>query len=459
MDSGLLAKMLEEISADQTRVHSLLIIRNGYLVTDAYFHPYTADTKMQIQSVTKSVVGALVGIAIKQGYIKNVDERLLSFFPDRVYANPGGNKDSIRLRHLLSMSSGFPCQEFSDSGQAMEQTSGWIQFMLDMPVEAQPGKTFGYCDGNPHLLSAIIEKLTGMSAREYANRELFEPLGIPAVEAENWWTDPQGVSNGGYGLWLRPLDLAKLAFLFLHDGEWDRQQIMPAGWAAASSTPYIQKPEGSSYGYLWTVYPEAEHYAALGLAGQQIHVFPAENLIVVTTAELESYAEAPEIERMLGGYILPAIKSDQPLAEDADGLSRLRAAVERAANPAQAVPDLPEVAGEISGKNYSLEENPFGWESIMVAFEPGSSVARVSTDGGETSEEIGLDNLFRIGGSLPGQFMRGRWIDGETFVVDWMPVGTIGSLQVNLSYAGDGVDITVRPVAFGGEPVVMHGEQ
>ncbi|MGE5463108.1 MAG: serine hydrolase domain-containing protein, partial [Syntrophothermus sp.] len=145
MNSALLAQMLEKVTKDQTNIHSVLIIRNGYLVTEAYFHPYTRDTKTQIQSITKSVIGGLVGIAVREGYIKSENEKLLSFFPNRVFENPGSNKDAIRLKHLLSMSSGFPCQD-TVSGQFMEQSPGWVQFMLDQPVDIPPGKTFGYCD-------------------------------------------------------------------------------------------------------------------------------------------------------------------------------------------------------------------------------------------------------------------------------------------------------------------------
>ncbi len=134
MDLKLLSQMLEEISAKEIRIHSVLVVRNGYMVAEAYFHPYTCDTKMHVQSITKSVIGALVGIAIKDGYVKSENEKLLNFFPNRFFANHGENKDSIRLKDLLSMSSGFPCQEFSDSGQSMEQTSGWIQYMLICPL-------------------------------------------------------------------------------------------------------------------------------------------------------------------------------------------------------------------------------------------------------------------------------------------------------------------------------------
>ena len=167
-----------------------------------------------------------------------------------------------------------------------------------------------------------------MPIKNYLNPSVFHQS--PAAD---WWADPQGYSAGGYGLFLRPVDLAKFAFFYLHNGNWENQQILPADWAAASATQYIQKPEGPGYGYLWTVYPDAGRYSALGLAGQQIHIYPSKNLVVIVTAELETFIEAPEIERMLNEYILPAIRSDAPLADNAEGTTRLAEAVEFAANP------------------------------------------------------------------------------------------------------------------------------
>lgn len=458
MDSGLLAEMIEEINTNETRLHSLIIVRNGYVVTEAYFHPYTRERKMQVQSVTKSVIGALVGIAIQKGYLKSADQRLLSFFPERSIANPSREKESIRLKHLLSMSSGFPCQEFTESGQSMEQASDWVQFMLDLPVEVPPGETFGYCDGNPHLLSAILEQTTGMTAREFANRELFAPLGIPAVGETSWWTDPQGLSTGGYGLYLRPVDLAKLALLYLQNGKWDGQQILPPTWAAESTRQYVQKPEGPGYSYLWTVYPETGRYSALGLAGQQVHIYPAQNLIVVVTAELETFVEAPEVEHMLNEFILPSIKLDGQLAENPEGVERLQSAIEWAARPVKPVPTLPALAKEVSGKVYSLEENANGWQNIVLVFEPGASTAQVSTNGFDNLEKIGLDNLYRLSTSGQSHLMRGKWVDDQTFVVEWMPMpGDNGTLEVWAKFEDERIELSVQPVLFSGEPVVIKG--
>lgn len=465
LDSARLAQMLEQVYANQTNLHSVLVIRNGYVVTEAYFHPYTAGVREHVQSVTKSFIGALVGIAVQNGQLKNVDETLLGYFPDRIIANPSREKGSIRLKHLLSMSSGLDCQEFT-GGPTMEQASDWVQFMLDLPLNAAPGQTFGYCNGNAHLLSAILQNSTGMNAREYANQELFGPLGIHAVDVSDWGADPQGFTTGGYGLHLTPEELAKFAFLYLHDGKWDGQQILPPGWAVDSTTQAIQKEDGSGYGYLWTVYPSAGHYAALGLGGQQIHIYPAKNLIVIVTAGLEAYAESPEIESMLVDYILPAIQSDSPLADNPDAVERLRQAQDQIANPLQPVPLLPATAFEISGHTYHFAENPIGWQTLEMIFVPNADSAELRLNG-STPVQFGLDNLYRLTRSeLLGEiFLRARWMDENTLVADFPygfgsnRLGELGHSQFQFKFQGDEVKITVRQLIFGGEPLEFSGKR
>jgi CubicO group peptidase (beta-lactamase class C family) len=466
MDPELLARMIEEISANETSVHSLLIIRNGYIVTEAYFHPYTRDTKMHIQSVTKSVIGMLVGKAISEGYIKSETEKLVDFYHNRIFENPGKQKSSIQLKHLLSMSSGLDCQEFS-GGPSMEQTQGWVQFMLDLPVTSTPGKTFGYCNGNAHLLSSILEKSTGMSAREYANQALFEPLGIPVVDQSDWGSDPQKITLAGYGLHLRPVDVAKLAFLYLHNGQWDGQQIIPAQWVADSTAQHVQKEDGSGYGYLWTVYPQDDHYAALGLGGQQIHVYPSKNLIVVVTASLESFAEAPEIEKMLREYILPAIQAGDPVAENPSRNAHLQAVIKAAVNPVQPVPPLPAMALDISGSVYTFDENIMGWETLEFAFEDGSETAQLYLSNFPVLE-IGMDNLYRqsSGEAIGELLLRGRWVDAQTFVIEYpYPVvgapslGELGETEFRFQFIDDKLDVTVQQLVFGGEAIVFQGSR
>jgi CubicO group peptidase (beta-lactamase class C family) len=468
MDSAQLADMLEKISASETNIHSVLVIRNGYLVTEAYFPPYTRDTKMHIQSVTKSVISILVGKAIDDGFIKSTDEKLVDFYQDRVFENKNQEKDAIHLKHLLSMSSGIACSEILSSEPQMEQSSDWVQFFLDSPLAGEPGKVFGYCNGNAHLLSSILEETTGISAREYANQVLFRPLGIPSVAESDWVSDPQKITSGGWGLHLRPIDMAKLGFLYLNHGQWDGKQIVSAEWVAESTTPYVQKEDGNGYGYLWTVYPESDHYAALGLGGQQIHVYPSQNLIVVVTAALETFAGTPAIDTMLSEYILPSIQSDHALAENPGDFARLQKNIEMAAHPIQPVPALPDTALDISGSTYTFEKgNALGWNYLEFAFEEGTPTAQLQLEDFPVLE-IGLDNIYRrsSGEELGELFLRGRWVDEQTFVADYpyppygsAALGELGETEFRFKFSGDRLEVTVEELIFGGEPVSIKGSR
>jgi hypothetical protein len=305
-----------------------------------------------------------------------------------------------------------------------------------------------------------------MSAREYANQELFQPLGISAVDEGGWWNDPQKITIAGYGLHLTPTDIAKLAFLNLHNGKWGDEQFIPSQWVADSTSQYVQKEDGSGYGYLWTVYPEAGHYAALGLGGQQIHVYPSRNLIVIVTASLESYAEAPEIEKMLNSYILPSIQSERPVADHADSYARLQAAIEAAANPVQPALALPAAAFENSNQPYTFGENPFGWESLEFVFEPNQATARVMLNG--VPLEVGLDNIYRSSVSGEGyeMLLRGRWVDDQTFVIDYpyslggmMVLGELEESEFRFTFSGNQVKVTAEQLVFAGEPMVVEASR
>lgn len=464
MDSELLADMLEDISNNGTRIHAMLVIRNGYLVTEAYFHPYTAETQIHVQSVTKSVIDMLVGKAIDDGYIKSENEKLLDFYSEHAFENESDEKSSIELRHLLSMSSGLDCRTFDFSRPGMEQSQDWVQFMLDLPVVHTPGTTFGYCNGNAHLLSAIVAQSTGMNTRDYANQQLFQPLGIAEVGEGDWWSDPQSITNGGFGLHVRPLEMAKLGMLYLHNGRWDGEQIIPAQWVKDSTTKYVEKEDGDGYGYLWTVYPAGDHYAALGLGGQQIHVYPTQNLIVVTTASLDSYAGTPQIDTLLKEYILPSIRADTTSEENPVGIARLNAAIETAAYPVQPTPPLPAAALENSNQPYSFEENPFGWETLEFVFTPETSTALVIMN--NVPLMVGLDNIFRLSQSAEGYdiLLRGRWADEQTFVVDYpyplagmMVLGETAESEVRFKFIGNKVEVSAEQITFEMDSIHVTG--
>jgi CubicO group peptidase (beta-lactamase class C family) len=305
MDPQKLARLLQAVRQQELNLHSLLIIRNGSIVSETYFPPYTAETNHEVYSVTKSVVATLIGIAIDKRSIDRVNQPVADFFGGVTFQHPDAGKDAMTLEDLLTMRSGLDWQEEDATFGHMYQSDDWVRFMLDMPMREPPGQQFRYCSGCSHLLSAIIERRTGINTRDFAQQALFEPLGIRRV---TWEQDRQGIPIGGWGLRLTPRDMAKLGYLYLHDGMWDGQRIVSAEWVKAAIERHTATDSqlGLGYGYQWWTYPTLHAYAALGRDGQTIFVVPDRQLIIVTTAQVDGHAA---IFKLIEQYILPAVSA------------------------------------------------------------------------------------------------------------------------------------------------------
>jgi CubicO group peptidase (beta-lactamase class C family) len=315
MDSERLALMLELIEEQDYRIDSVSVIRNGYLVLDVAIHPYEEARKHVIRSCTKSIVSMLIGIALDKGYIADVETPVMAFFPDRTVANLDLDKQAMTLQDLLTMSSGLECRDsylYNWHGlYQMWASEDWVQFMLDLPMEAPPGEKFEYCNGGSFLLSAILTETTGMSAMEFADVHLFGPLGINEVE---WQENPQGISIGYGDLKMLPHDMAKIGYLTLREGNWYGEQIVSTSWVEESTREHITGTLEDGYGYQWWVDDDG-FYMALGYGGQYIAVHPELELVMVFTSELpENDFYVPLT--LMKSYIFSAIVSDEPLPEN-----------------------------------------------------------------------------------------------------------------------------------------------
>ena len=332
MDSATLADMLGIIDERHYAIDSVAVVRNGYMVLDAAMHPFKPDSKHLIYSCTKSVVSALVGIALDKGHIESVDQPVLGFFPERTAAHLDAGKEAMTLEHVLTMSTGLECRDsylYRWQGlEQMQESEDWIQFMLDLPMVEEPGTHFEYCNGASFLLSAIVQRTTGMSALAYAHEHLFEPLGITDVE---WESSPHGITIGWSGLHMTPHDMAKIGYLFLNEGRWDGEQVVSAEWVAVSTRKHISATLQDGYGYQWWVTDDGLHMA-LGYAGQFIFVVPKEDMVVVFVSHLEE-RDFYVPQQLLNGFIIPAVKSARPLPENPDGVALLESRVKALANP------------------------------------------------------------------------------------------------------------------------------
>ncbi|MBW8012924.1 MAG: serine hydrolase [Chloroflexi bacterium] len=332
MDSELLADMLAEIEAQDYPIDIVLVIRNGKMVLEVNKFPFRLGNEHNIFSCTKSVVSALIGIAIDQGYIESVDTPILDFFPDITPANLDVEKQAMTLEHVLTMTTGLECcDSYLYNWRGLNQMMAsdvWIQHVLDLPMVAEPGKYFEYCNGASTLLSEIIQQTTGMTALDYAQENLFGPLGISNV---TWSANLQGITYGFSELFITPRAMAKIGYLFLMEGQWEDQQILPPEWIEASSQAYISATIENSYGYQWWVDSD-ELYMALGYSGQFIFVMPNLEMVVIFTSHLqEEDFYRPQI--LLTNFIIPAAESSTALQANAESFARLEALTDSLTNP------------------------------------------------------------------------------------------------------------------------------
>jgi CubicO group peptidase (beta-lactamase class C family) len=453
MDSEKLVAMLESLEKEGANFHNLLVIRHGYVVLDASTYPFKSSQSHWMSGIASNAVSALTGIAIDQGYIKSVDQSIWDFFSRETTANMDARKEAITLAHLLTDTAGLNPSYGVNMYKLTADDQSWVQYVLDAPLLSTPGQQFGLSDANAHLVSAIISKATGQSAFEFAQANLFGPLGMTDV---SWWADPQGVSVGDDGIAWSAYDLAKLGYLYLHHGEWDGQQIVSPGWIEMSTSPLIDLHYPPNYaGYFWWISKcggsdQVPCYAGAGI-GISLWVVPDLDLIIVATG---SYVNSRS--EFVDPYIVPAVQSDAALPPNPAAQEMLQAKVDAFANPvAVAVPTPPDVQGQISGQTYALEGNELGWTSLMISFGEREGLLTLEVQGRGLELPVGLDGVFRVSSAgLPGDMalfrpasdiplaLKGTW-QGNLFVITARDL--LGALngQFKLSLSDDTLRLSV----------------
>ena len=291
-------------------IHSVIVVRDGETIAEWYFAGpderhgrslgtvrFDADTLHDVRSVTRSVVSVLFGIALSDGAIGSIDDGVVTYFPDyQQVLSPAFSE--VRLRHLLSMTSGirwdertYPYTDARNSEIAMDLAPDRIRYILSQPIDAPPGERWNYSGGDVALIAEIIARATEVPLDVYVKRRLFGPLGITSFE---WVKDSAGDPIAASGLRLRPRDMAKIGQLILQSGRWQGQQVVSAEWAEESTSVQAQRQAdlqcGGQYGYFWWLGSFCNADArtpwvlADGNGGQQIWIVPSENLVIVTTA-------------------------------------------------------------------------------------------------------------------------------------------------------------------------------
>ena len=450
MKSDVLADMLQYIRDKKLNLHSITIVRNGYLVMDNYFYPYSKNTKHNFRSCAQGVLSGLIGIAIEKKYIKNANQPMLAFFPDRTISNIDSSKQQITIENLLTMTSGLDCQ---DGGRhkfkgmyAMWRSKDWVQYVLDLPMTETPGERFEYCSGTSYLLSAILQKTSGMRSLDFARKYLFAPLGI----TDGYWeTSPQGIDFGYDQLFLTPHDMAKIGWLYLNKGKWNGTQVVPEDWVNASRQGHIEitTPLADKYGYQW--YIARDYYLSLGAWGQFILIAPEKNIVAVFTGAVPMGRQFLKVKNLFEEFILPSAVSDNAMQSNVAALKRLSdLSASIRPEPTRMPPaPLPKPGRTVSGQTYIFKANRMRLQSLTLTFQPSSDEALLQLNiRGETRRlAIGLDNVFRFTKVNQRLFAyKGTWESDNIFTYSYRYVNDSSFGDARMEFKGKEVIFDVH---------------
>ncbi len=303
-----------ERAAELPALSGLIVAQGGDVIGEEYFGGGAPNRQVNIKSASKSILSALVGIALEEGYLESLDQTLPELLPDDFPAEVSPEHRKITLRHLLTMTSGLQTTSFRNYGNWVASRD-WVRSAIDRPMVDRPGGRMIYSTGNSHLVSAILTRSTGMSTKAFAQRHFFGPLGISSPA---WDRDPQGFYLGGNNMALSPRDLLKIGELYLAGGSLGGHRILPEAWIRESWHPYSRSRwNGYGYGYFWWHRRSGRHdvHFAWGYGGQFVFVVPDLELVVVATSRIGDRSAGRmhrrEIHRLLDRYIMPAVSADR----------------------------------------------------------------------------------------------------------------------------------------------------
>ena len=317
VSSDAVRAFVEAADKEIRSMHSFMVVRHGHVVAEGWWKPAAADKPHILWSLSKSFASTAAGLAIEEGKF-GLDDPVLKFFPDDAPAAPSANLKAMRVRDLLTMSTGHETEPRLGKGD-------WAKTFLAHPVKRKPGTFFKYNSAATYMVSAIVQKTTGKTVLEYLEPRLFTPLGIAKPR---WDASPQGVTIGGWGLFLRTEDVAKFGQLYLQKGKWKGKQLVPEKWVALATSKQVangSNPKSDwnqGYGFqFWRSRHGA--YRGDGKDGQFCIVIPEKDAVVVMTADTRDMQKQLAL---VWDKLLPGLK-DKPLPQDKAAQEKLKKAI------------------------------------------------------------------------------------------------------------------------------------
>jgi CubicO group peptidase (beta-lactamase class C family) len=427
-----------------------MLLRRGQVVAEGWWAPYGPQYPHDLFSLSKSFTSTAVGLAVAEGRL-SVDDPVLSFFPGDAPTGVSDHLAAMRVRHLLTMTTGHAVEP---TGRAAQRSDGhWVRGFLEHPVEHAPGTHFVYNSSASYVLSAIVTQVTGMTALDYLTPRLFALLGI---EKPGWTTCPRGISAGGWGLSIRTEDIARFGQLYLQKGVWRGQQVLPAAWVEEATTcqvpngPHENPDWAQGYGYqFWRCRHGA--YRGDGAFGQFCLVMPGQEAVLAITAGV------PDMQAVLNlvwQHLLPAMQP-APLPADGAAQQELTRALADLALPLPGGERSSSLAADVSGKRYLLEPNDQGVESI--AFDFGTEGCTISIDDRHGQHRVSCGSGVWLNGTTAfGQGVSrrvaaaGAWLAEDTYLARLCFYETPFCPTMSCRFARDRLELDYRPnVSFG----------
>jgi CubicO group peptidase (beta-lactamase class C family) len=292
LDPTLVARLYYN-AAELETVYSVLVFKNGYLIAEDYFNGGSPEQTVNVHSVTKSITSALVAIALEEGCLSSLDQRMMEFFPELADQISDPRKGQITIRQMLQMRGGYPWEESAPELFELLATGFRPSNLVDVPLVRDPGSGFDYSNLTAHLLGVLVARACGTDLQSFAQEHLFSPLGI---EPSYWQVDWEGNTLGYSDIYLSAYDLAKFGLTYLDDGQYKGQQIVPADWTHESRQIYSENAwkigvgrnwDDNGYGYQWWSIRAGDHRYSLawGHGGQQIALIDALDMVIVVTVD------------------------------------------------------------------------------------------------------------------------------------------------------------------------------
>lgn len=421
-------------------LHSLMILRHGQVVAEGWWEPYRREDPHVLFSLSKSFTSTGIGLAVAEGRL-SIDDTVLSFFPEDAPEEPSDNLKAMRVRDLLSMSTGHHAEDIASFSY---MPPGRAQAFLALPVAHKPGTHFVYNTPASYMLSAIVQKVSGTTLVDYLGPRLFEPLGI---NSPKWDASADGVSLGGFGLSVTTEDIARFGQLYLQRGRWQGRQLLPAEWVEAATARQVSngsKPDSDweqGYGYqFW----RCRHgvYRGDGAFGQFCIVLPEQDAVIAITSGVRDLQAVLDLvwEHLLAGMETGSLPPDgRGHAGLEEKLHKLRL------RPPEGRPTSPR-ASEVSGRIYRLPENDGPFEA--VGLDVGDATSLILRSGGQDRRLVCGTSEWRRGGTLPltGRLFdgsdepvaaSGAWTDDDTYSVQACFFETPFCATFSLEFAGD----------------------